>query len=63
MATSIQHISGYMDFYKYLMVLSEEQITKLRKIATGILHLSAFSQEEISMLETKITITKQWSAS
>lgn len=44
----------YLDLYKYLPVLSEEQITKLRKIATGILGLNAFSDEELSTLENKL---------
>lgn len=44
----------YLDLYKYLPVLTEEQITKLRKIATGILGLNAFSDEELSTLENKL---------
>lgn len=47
--------SDYLKFYKYLVVLSEEQIIKLRKIALGILSPNAFTEEEINILETKIT--------
>jgi hypothetical protein len=46
--------SGYLSLYKYLLLLSEEQITKLRKIAVGILTMSAFSEEEMHMLETRL---------
>jgi hypothetical protein len=53
---SIATISKYLDLYKYLPVLDEEQIRKLRKIAIGILDLSAFSNEEIRTLETKLLV-------
>ena len=46
--------SGYLALYKYLPVLSAEQITKLRNIAVGILTLGAFSAEEINVLEHKM---------
>jgi hypothetical protein len=46
----------YLDLYKYLPVLSEEQIVKLRKIATGILGINAFSDEELSTLENKLQL-------
>ena len=49
-----QPISSYLQLYKFLLVLSEEQITKLRKIAVGILEMSAFSKEEIQHLENKM---------
>lgn len=49
-----QTTSSYMQLYKFLLVLSEEQIVKLRKIAIGILELSAFSREEIQLLEYKM---------
>jgi hypothetical protein len=54
---SIATISEYLDLYKYLPVLDEEQIRKLRKIAIGILDLSAFSNEEIHVLETKLLVS------
>ena len=50
-------ISGeaeYLSLYKYLLVLSEEQITKLRKIAIGVLTMSAFSPEEMNILESRL---------
>lgn len=53
----IATISKYLDLYKYLPVLDEEQIRKLRKIAIGILDLSAFSIEEIRVLETKLLVS------
>jgi hypothetical protein len=53
----IATISKYLDLYKYLPVLDEEQIRKLRKIAIGILDLSAFSTEEIHVLETKLLVS------
>lgn len=40
--------------YKYLLFLSEEQIIKLRKIAVGILSISAFTDEEMSLLESRL---------
>lgn len=46
----------YLDLYKYLPVLTEEQITKLRKVATGILGINAFSDEELSTLESKLQL-------
>lgn len=49
-----QQVSSYLQLYRYLLVLSEEQITKLRKIAVGILDTSAFSKEEIQLLEYKM---------
>jgi hypothetical protein len=54
---SIATISPYLDLYKYLPVLNEEQIRKLRKIAIGILDVSAFSDEEIHVLETKLLVS------
>ena len=49
-----QQLSSYLQLYQFLQVLTEEQIIKLRKIAVGILELSAFSTEEIQMLEMKL---------
>jgi hypothetical protein len=53
---SMATISPYLDLYKYLPVLDEEQILKLRQIAVGILDISAFSHEEIHVLETKLLL-------
>lgn len=46
--------SGYLALYKYLLLLSEEQIIKLRKIAVGILSISAFTDEEMNLLESRL---------
>jgi hypothetical protein len=46
--------SGYLSLYKYLLFLSEDQITKLRKVAVGMLTMSAFSDEEMHMLERRL---------
>jgi hypothetical protein len=46
--------SNNLDLYKYLMVLTEVQITKLRNIALGILSPSSFSNAEIVDLEKKL---------
>lgn len=46
--------SGYLSLYKYLLILSEDQIIKLRKIAIGVLTMSAFSDEEMNVLETRL---------
>ena len=54
MSTPIPSLSDYMELYKYLPVLNEEQISKLRKIAIGVLDLSAFSEDELGVLETKM---------
>ena len=40
-------------FYNFLLVMSEEQIQKLRRIIIGIEKLSAFSDNEIEELEKK----------
>jgi hypothetical protein len=53
---SVATISPYLDLYKYLPVLDAEQIRKLRKIAIGMLDISAFSSEEIHVLETKLLV-------
>ncbi|HUQ66397.1 MAG TPA: hypothetical protein VM101_09590 [Flavitalea sp.] len=46
--------NNYMDLYKYLLVLTESQIIKLRKIALGILSPSSFTNAEIQDLETNL---------
>ena len=47
-------LSDYLELYQYLSVLTEEQITKLRRIAVGILPLSAFSSDELLQLANKL---------
>lgn len=49
--------SDYMDFYRFLPVMDAEQIRKLRRIAIGVLTISAFSDEEIAVLETKLQLS------
>lgn len=46
-------ISDYLELYQYLSVLTEEQITKLRRVAVGILPISAFTAEELMQLDYK----------
>jgi hypothetical protein len=45
----------YLDLYKYLMVLTEGQIIKLRNVALGILSPSSFTNAEIQDLENNLT--------
>ncbi|MGI8581423.1 MAG: hypothetical protein ACR2KX_04490 [Chitinophagaceae bacterium] len=45
--------TDYHFFYRFLLVMSEEQIQKLRRIIIGIEKLSAFSDNEIEELEKK----------
>ena len=45
----------HLDLYKYLLVLTEGQIVKLRKIALGILSPSSFSNDEIEDLENNLS--------
>ena len=60
MSSTSQPVSSLVDFYnKYLLVLSEDQIIKLRKIALGILSFSAFTDEEINSLESNVTVRTQ----
>lgn len=48
--------SGFLEFYKYLTVLTESQITKLRNIAIGLSDIQSFSEQEIQVLETKLML-------
>jgi hypothetical protein len=53
MSSTLQPVSTLVDFYnKYLLVLSDDQIIKLRKIAIGMLSFSAFTDEEIHSLDS-----------
>lgn len=45
----------HLDLYKYLLVLTEGQIVKLRNIALGILSPSSFSNDEIEDLENDLS--------
>ena len=49
-----QQSTGYLDLYKYLLVLTEGQIIKLRNIALGILSPSSFTNAEIQDLENNL---------
>jgi hypothetical protein len=46
-------LKDYLELYEYLSVLTEEQITKLRRIAVGILPLSSFTEDELRQLAQK----------
>ena len=43
------NLNGFNDF-----AITEEQITKLRRIAVGILPLSAFTSDELLQLASKL---------
>ena len=44
-----------LDLYKYLLVLTESQIIKLRNIALGILSPTSFTHAEIQDLEMNLS--------
>jgi len=52
---SNQQPTNYLDLYKYLLVLTEGQIIKLRNIALGILSPSSFTNAEIQDLENNLS--------
>jgi len=52
--TDFQSTTSYRHLYNYLLVLTEDQIFKLRNIAIGTNSLSAFSEREIKELEVKL---------
>ena len=45
--------TDYHFFYNFLLVMSEDQIQKLRRIIIGIEKISSFSENEIEELEKK----------
>ena len=45
---------SYHHLYKYLLVLTEEQIHKLRNIVIGASTIAAFTDNEIEKLELKM---------
>ena len=51
--TTKSTLSDYLELYQYLSVLTEEQITKLRRIAVGILPVTAFTADELLQLDRK----------
>lgn len=52
--TDFQATTTYRHLYNYLLVLTEDQIFKLRNIAIGTNNMSAFSEHEIRELEVKL---------
>ena len=52
--TDFHATTSYRHLYNYLLVLTEDQIFKLRNIAIGTNSLSAFSEREIRELEVKL---------
>jgi len=52
-STSLFPRTDYHFFYNFLLVMSEEQIQKLRRIMIGIEKISSFSEFEIEELEKK----------
>ena len=52
--TNFQGATGYRYLYNFLLVLTEDQIFKLRNIAIGKNDLSDFSEREIRELEVKL---------
>jgi len=53
-AESLSQRFNYRYLYNFLLVLNEEQITKLRSIVIGTKDVTAFSEREIEELETKL---------
>jgi len=51
--------ANYRHLYNFLLVLNEEQITKLRSIVVGTRDLTAFSETEIRDLESKLKKREQ----
>lgn len=45
--------TDYHFFYDFLLVMSEEQIQKLRRVMIGIEKISSFSENEIEDLERR----------
>ena len=51
---SLSPRSNYRHLYNFLLVLNDEQITKLRSIVIGTKDMTAFSDREIEELEIKL---------
>ena len=58
-AESLSPRTSYRYLYNFLLVLNEEQITKLRSIVIGTKDVSAFTDREIQELETKLRERKE----
>ncbi len=52
--TTFQAAVNYRFLYNFLLVLTEDQIFKLRNIAIGTNNLSVFTDREIRELELKL---------
>ena len=50
----LNNSGDYHWLYKYLVIMTDRQIERLRNIALGMQDLSAFPAEEIEELEKKI---------
>jgi hypothetical protein len=48
--------TNFLELYKYLTVLTEQQVIKMRNIAIGLSDIQSFSQQEIQLLETKLML-------
>lgn len=53
-STTLLPRTDYHFFYNFLLVMSEEQIQKLRRIILGFEKISSFSENEIKELEKKV---------
>lgn len=53
LSTNVIPATDYHFFYNYLLVMTEEQIQKLRRIMLGIEKITSFSENEIEELQKK----------
>ena len=51
--TTLYPRTDYHFFYNFLLVMSEEQIQKLRRVILGFEKITSFSEKEIEELEKK----------
>jgi hypothetical protein len=58
-AESLSPRANYRFLYNFLLVLSEEQITKLRSVVIGTKDVTSFSDREIEELESKLKERKE----
>ena len=59
MTDNLSPVYKHQDLYDYIIVMDNEQIWKLRKIAIGVLREDAFSEQEIALLEAKLLLSRQ----
>ena len=55
LSTNVIPRTDYHFFYNYLLVMSEDQIQKLRRIMLGMEKITSFSENEIEELEKKVS--------